>query len=91
LTQVANTDKLLTSGPSDASLQVGALMVYGIRHEATAKQAARLADRILSGIAPADLPVEIAESFLAINLKTADIIELTISDEVLRQADAIIR
>jgi putative tryptophan/tyrosine transport system substrate-binding protein len=91
LIEIANTRKLPTSGPSNASIQDGALMVYGTRHDATAKQAARLADQILSGIKPADLPVETAESFLAINLKTAKRIGLEISDEVLRQADTIIR
>jgi putative ABC transport system substrate-binding protein len=91
LMEAANTRKLPTSGPGGASIQAGALMVYGIRLDAVAKQAARLADRILSGIKPADLPVEMAEFYLAINLKTAKIIGLDISDEVLRQADTIIR
>jgi putative ABC transport system substrate-binding protein len=91
LIEAANTRKLPTSGPGDASIQAGALIVYGISHDATAEQAARLASQILSGIKPADLPVEIAEFYLTINLQTAEIIGLDISDEVLRQADTIIR
>jgi putative ABC transport system substrate-binding protein len=55
------------------------------------KQAARLADQIFKGARPADLPVEMAEFFLAINLKVAKTIGLTIPDEILRQADIIIR
>jgi putative ABC transport system substrate-binding protein len=55
------------------------------------KQAARLADQIFTGVRPADLPVEMAEVYLAINLKTAKTIGLTIPDEILRQADIIAR
>jgi putative ABC transport system substrate-binding protein len=55
------------------------------------KQAARLADQIRQGIRPADLPVETAEFFLTINLKTADAIGIDIPNEILIQADTIIR
>jgi putative ABC transport system substrate-binding protein len=58
---------------------------------AMGKQAARLADQIRQGAKPADLPVETAEIFLTINLKTAEAIGLNIPDEVLLQADTIIR
>jgi putative ABC transport system substrate-binding protein len=69
----------------------GVLTSYGIEITAAGKQAARLADQILRGIKPADLPVETAEFYLAINLKTAEAIGLDISDEILLQADIIIR
>jgi putative ABC transport system substrate-binding protein len=58
---------------------------------AMSKQAARLADQILQGTAPADLPVERAEAFLRINLKTAEAMGLDVPDEILQQADTIIR
>jgi putative ABC transport system substrate-binding protein len=51
---------------------------------------AAIGNLLLQGIAPADLPVETAEIFLGINLKTAKAIGLDIPDEVLRQADTII-
>jgi putative ABC transport system substrate-binding protein len=91
LIEAANTRKLPTSGPNNVLIEVGVLTVYGVREEATAKQAARLADQILSGIKPADLPVETAEPYFTINLKTAEAIGLDIPDEVLLQADTIIR
>ncbi|MBY0431303.1 MAG: hypothetical protein K2Q10_08905, partial [Rhodospirillales bacterium] len=50
------------------------------------RQAARLAVQVLNGIPPADLPVEVAEPHLAINLATAEAMGLRLSDEVLRQA-----
>lgn len=54
-------------------------------------QTARLAHQILQGAKPADLPVETAEVFLTINLKTAKAIGLDIPGEILLRADTIIR
>jgi len=59
------------------------LTSYGIVQVAAGKQAARLADQIFRGIKPADLPVEIAEFSLAINLRQAEAIGLDIPDSVL--------
>lgn len=55
------------------------------------KQASRLAAKILNGSNPADLPVEVAEFFLVINLKTALESSLEIPNDLLVQADQIIR
>jgi putative ABC transport system substrate-binding protein len=53
--------------------------------------AARIAHQILQGVNPADLPVETADFFISINLKTAWAIGLNIPDLILHQADRIIR
>jgi putative tryptophan/tyrosine transport system substrate-binding protein len=55
------------------------------------KDTARLAHQIHLGVKPMDLPVETAETFLTINLKTAERIGLHIPDDVLTQAKNIIR
>jgi putative ABC transport system substrate-binding protein len=55
------------------------------------KQAARIAYQVLNGVRPTDLPVETSDFFLSINLKTAQTIGLDIPDEILRQADHIVR
>ncbi len=60
-----------------------------VRYEA--KQGARMADRIFKGTKPAVLPVETAEYYLSINLKKAQEIGLNIPDEILRQAETVIR
>ena len=67
------------------------LTSFGFDQHLCGKQAARLADRIFNGTGPADLPVEMAEFYLAINLKAAKTIGLTIPDVVLRHADIIVR
>lgn len=79
------------STPNSLGPQLGALMSYGSDLNAAGNQAARLADQILRGSSPDDLPVETPEFFLTLNLNTAEAIGLEIPDEVLRQADTIIR
>jgi putative ABC transport system substrate-binding protein len=69
----------------------GVLVSYGQDQLRTGTQAGRLADSILRGIPPSDLPVETADFFLGINLKTAQAIGLTIPNDVLQQADHIVR
>lgn len=83
---------LPTSVPDDKAVPGGILMSFGMRLDGAGKQAARLADQVLMESANAgDLPVESAEFFLVINLKTAQEIGLEIPDEILEQADTIIR
>ena len=69
----------------------GVLTSYGFDHTTSGKQAAHLADQIFQGVKPANLPVEMAEFHLAINLRAAEALGLDISDEILLQADIIIR
>jgi putative ABC transport system substrate-binding protein len=69
----------------------GVVMSYGPIDDLSGAQAARLADKILRGTSTRDLPVETAEFYLGINLKTAKAIGLEIPNDVLQQADFIIR
>lgn len=52
---------------------------------------AHLAQQIEQGVRPSDLPVETAEVFLTINLRTAEKIGLYLPDSILAQANKIIR
>lgn len=88
---VAFDRKLPVSGPSTAQVEEGALTTFGFIHHQVGAQAARMADLVLKGADPGDLPVETAEFFLAINLQTADAIGLEIPYEILQQAEIIIR
>jgi putative ABC transport system substrate-binding protein len=83
---------LPTSVPEIDAVPGGGLMSYGMSLNDIGKQAARLANQVLqNGINPGELPVETAEFFLAINLITAQEIGLEIPNEILRQADTIVR
>ncbi len=79
------------SAPSLAQTRAGALFSYGFVHRQIGNQAARLADQILRGIPPSDLPVETAENQFALNLGAAAAIGLTIPAHLVMQADEVIR
>lgn len=67
----------------------GGLMSYGPDYYAQGIQAAGLVAKILRGARPQDLPVEGAEKIdLAVNLKTAELLGLTVPRKILLRADA---
>jgi ABC-type uncharacterized transport system substrate-binding protein len=67
----------------------GGLVSYGPDYYAQGVQAAALVAKILRGTRPQDLPVEGAEKIdLAVNLKTAESLGLTVPRKILLRADA---
>jgi len=72
-------------------VQAGALVSYGSDPHAEGVQAARLVARILRGEQPQDLPVEGANKIeLAINLKTAKSMGISVPRDILVRADRVI-
>ena len=69
----------------------GGLIAYGINYADMFRNAAPYVDRILRGAKPADLPVQQPTLYkLAVNLKTAKALGLTVPHSILVRADQVI-
>jgi putative ABC transport system substrate-binding protein len=88
---LAERHRLPTIYPFRFMTAAGGLMSYGIDNADLWRRAPTYIDRILKGAKPADLPVQLPTKFeLAINLKTARSLGLTIPDSFLVRAVEVI-
>lgn len=72
-------------------VDAGGLLSYGVNFPTLYKRAAEFVDMIARGAKPADLPVEQPTKFeLVLNLKTAKLIDVTISPAILVRSDEVI-
>jgi putative ABC transport system substrate-binding protein len=90
LIETAINRKLLIGSAASQS-DLGVTITYGMIPENTGKQAGRLANLILQGNSPANVPSEITDFFIGLNLETAQATNIEISRDILQQADIIIR
>ena len=91
LTALALKHRLPTMFGAREHADAGGMLAYGANYADLFRRSAAYVDKILKGASPADLPVEQATKFeLAINLKTAKALGLTIPQSVLLRADKVI-
>ena len=91
ITDLAARLRLPAVYPYPFYVKDGGLVSYGIDNHNLWRRAADYVDRILKGANPAELPVQEPTKFeLAINLKTAKALGLTVPQSLLARADEVI-
>lgn len=92
LAQVAREKRLPYIVHIRSLLEKGALASYGINTYGIGRQAARLADKIFNGAKPSEIPIETPRRLeLVINLAVAHEIGMKVPEQLLREADALVR
>jgi putative tryptophan/tyrosine transport system substrate-binding protein len=90
--EAALAKKLPTMCQEQGLVAAGGLASYGQNFYEIGRMSAKYVQKVLAGTHPQDLRVETADKFeMAINLKTANQIGLTIPPTVLARADKVIR
>lgn len=87
----ANQHQIPISSNTLSQVEQGALFAYLSDNVESGQQAAPLADKILRGSAPAEIPVASAEPHLIVNFNVAQNLGLNIEQGLLAQASQIIR
>jgi putative tryptophan/tyrosine transport system substrate-binding protein len=92
IAELATSARLPTVSAWRQLPEAGGLLSYGANIRAMFRRAADIADKILKGAKPGDLPIQQPTKFdLVINLKTAKALGLTIPPALLGRADEVIQ
>ena len=91
IVQLALAARLPTIVAYPQDVEAGGLASYGVDARENYRRTAAYVDKILKGAKPGDLPIEFPTKLvLAINLKTARALGLTIPESLLARADEVI-
>ena len=89
--QLALAAHLPTIFTERTDVELGGLASYGVDQRESYRRVASYVDRILKGAKPGDLPIEFSTKLeLAINLKTAKALGITVPPSLLVRADEVI-
>jgi putative tryptophan/tyrosine transport system substrate-binding protein len=92
IAEFAGLQRLPTASDSSQFVERGMLISQGPDIPETTRRAVDFVDRILRGARPADLPVEMPRKFeVAVNLKTAKMIGVTVPQSIILSADKVIQ
>ena len=85
-------NRLAASYPASEFVEAGGLIAYAVNYPDLYFRFASFVDRIFKGAKPATLPIEQPTNFeLAVNLKTAKALGITIPSSILLRADKVIK
>jgi putative tryptophan/tyrosine transport system substrate-binding protein len=92
ISRFASSIRLPTFSEGYALAEAGALLTYGVDGLEAFKRAAFFIDKILKGAKPTELPIEQPTVFeVAVNLRTAKALGLTIPESLMLRATKVIR
>ena len=90
--ELGETARLPVVGHREAWVEWGALLSYSTDSDRAGPMAARYIDKIFKGASPAELPVEeLSRTILAVNLKRARELGLTVPESIRVRADRLIQ
>lgn len=93
--KVCNQEKIALILADPSTVDKGALASYGIDYYSLGKKSGEIAIQILKGAKPSDIPIQTItdpkDLQFVVNLDTAKILGLSISEEILKDADKIIK
>jgi putative ABC transport system substrate-binding protein len=89
--KIANENKIPVIGSERGQVDAGAIATKGIDYRELGKQTGAIAVEVLKGKKPQDIPIEKAKNVtLIVNKKAAETIGLTISEDMLAEAEEVI-
>lgn len=93
--KVCNQEKIALIVADPSSVDKGALASYGIDYFSLGKKSGEIAIQIINGAKPSDIPIQTItdpkDLQFVVNLDTAKIIGISVSEEILKTADKIIK
>lgn len=93
--KVCNQEKIVLILADPSTVDKGALASYGIDYFSLGKKSGEIAIQIIKGAKPSDIPIQTItdpkDLQFVVNLDTAKIIGISVSEEILKTADKIIK